>query len=345
MTPANSTISEPVETPAIPAAEAGIQPAKAAPSSMLLAALVLVATALPFLPALRYGFVFDDDVQVVDNIAVRHSQSAWTYFVTSIWSLRHSAIPLNYSYYRPMFYSWLRLNVVLFGNNPFWWHVSAVITHMAVTLLVFYLILRHVRNPWSAAVGALIFGVHAVHIESVVWISGATDPLMALGVLASFLLWLKSAEKPSARLRIGSLACYAAALLCKETAVALPVIVFLYVWLGISANREPLESLRDRTLAAFRESLPFFGVTLAYLGVRTAVLLPFHSGSKPWLSVSQTLLTAPSALAFYMRKLVWPAGLRLFYDFQPVSHVLSWSLWASLFGIAAVVACLGLAWR
>jgi protein O-mannosyl-transferase len=333
-----------MESDAISAVDAR-KPAKAGPSTRMLAAFILVATALPFLPALRYGFVFDDDVQVVDNVAARHSQSAWTYFVTSIWSLRHSAIPLNYSYYRPLFYSWLRLNVALFGGSAFWWHVSAVATHLGVTLLVFYLVLHHVRNPWSAAVAALIFGVHPVHIESVVWISGATDPLMALGVLASFLLWLKSLEKPSAGLRVGSLACYSAALLCKETAIALPVIVFLYVLLGIPAKWQSLGRLRERVIPAIRKALPFAGVTLVYLGIRTAILQPYRSISQPWISTSQTLLTAPSVLMFYMRQLAWPVGLRLFYDFHVVDHGFSGRFWVPLFVISAMVACLFAACR
>src|ERR1700683_2791361 len=68
-------------------------------STVLLVILVVVISALPFLPALRYGFVYDDDVQVVDTVAVRSVQSPAYYFLTSVWALRNSAIPLNYNYY------------------------------------------------------------------------------------------------------------------------------------------------------------------------------------------------------------------------------------------------------
>jgi protein O-mannosyl-transferase len=280
--------------------------------------LIILVTTLPFLPALRYGFVFDDDVQVTTNVAVRTSQSPARYFLTSVWTLRNSAIPLNYNYYRPLFHSWLRLNAALFGYNGLWWHLSAVLTHLLATVLVFFLIRYHFYNRWIATVGALIFGVHPAHIESVVWISGATDPLMAVGVLFSFLLWLKKIETPTAGLMIGSLASYAAALLCKETAIALPAIIFLYVLFGICRNQAAPEAIGRRIATAIRETLPFIGITVCYFGARLVVLHPFQAPSTHWVSRSRALLTAPAVLLFYLQHLVWPLRLRLFYDF-PVS--------------------------
>lgn len=223
-------------------------------STILFVILVIVISALPFLPALRYGFVYDDDVQVVDTVAVRSVQSPANYFFTSVWTLRNSAIPLNYNYYRPLFYSLLRVSAALFGVHPLPWHLAVLITHLAVTVLVFFLLRRHLGDSWTAVAGSLVFGLHPVHTESVVWISGVTDPLVALGVLESFLLWLRKMETPSNGLLAGSLACYGAALMCKETAVALPAIVFAYVVMGIpggenasprQARQHPVRFARD----------------------------------------------------------------------------------------------------
>jgi protein O-mannosyl-transferase len=308
--------SSPIPDNALPA----LQPAKLGETQLtvLQVMLIILVTALPFLPALRYGFVFDDDVQVTTNVAVRTSQSPVRYFLTSVWTLRNSAIPLNYNYYRPLFHSWLRLNAALFGYNGWWWHLSAVITHLLATVLVFFLIRYHFHNRWIATVGALIFGVHPAHIESVVWISGATDPLTAVGVLGSFLLWLKKFARPSAGLTIGSLAGYAAALLCKETAIALPAIIFCYVLFGICRNPAAPQTIGRRIPTAVRETLPFIAITVGYFGARMAVLHPFPAATTHWISRWHALLTAPAVLLFYLRHLVWPLGLRLFYDF-PVS--------------------------
>jgi hypothetical protein len=300
--------------------------------------ILIAATALPFVPALRYGPVYDDDVQVVQNIAVRSSQSPATYFVSSIWTLRNSAIKLNQNYYRPLFQFWLRLNVLLFGNNLLWWHLAAICLHLGVTVLVFFLIRRHVPNPWMALIGALIFGVHPVHIESVVWLSGATDILMALGVLGSFLLWARAVETSSTGPLIGSLACFLGALFSKETALALPIIVFGYVLLGIGKSEDPPVGAGRRFRDAIRATLPFIAVTVVYLGVRIAVLHGFQAGARPWLPQSEGLLNAPAVFVFYLRQFVWPVTLRLYYEFPLVSSARSVRFWAPFIGAMALAA-------
>ena len=307
--------------------------------------LVIVISALPFLPALRYGFVYDDDVQVLDTVAVRSVQSPANYFLTSVWALRNSPIPLNYNYYRPLFHSWLRVGAALFGVHSFPWHMAVLLTHLAVTVLVFFLLRRHLRDSWMAVAGSLVFGLHPVHIESVVWISGVTDPLAALGVLGSFLLWLGKMETPCTGLLIGSLACYGAALLSKETAAVLPAIVFAYVLMGIPGGENALPGKPGSLTSALRETLPFMGVTALYFVLRLAVLHSFRAGSAPWLSRSTVLLTAPSVLLFYLRHLVWPLGLRLFYDFTPVLGIRSPRFWLPSIVLAAVAACTLLGWR
>jgi hypothetical protein len=75
--------------------------------------LVLCSAVLPYLISLRYGFVYDDDVQVLANPAILDWHFVPAYFLKPIagfYSGVHSA-----HYYRPMFFLWLRLNYFLFG--------------------------------------------------------------------------------------------------------------------------------------------------------------------------------------------------------------------------------------
>jgi Tfp pilus assembly protein PilF len=301
-------------------------------STILLLLLVLAATILPFIPALRYGFVFDDDVVVVDTVGIRNWQRPVDFFWNSVWRLRNSAIPLNYNYYRPIFFSWLRVNAELFRLHAWWWHLSTITIHLLVTGLVFFLLRRHLRNAWAAAIGTLVFGLHPVHIESVAWISGVTDPLATVGVLGGMLLWMRRMERPRASLLAGSLACYTFALFAKETAIVLPIIIFGYIMMGIGANETAPLNWSSRLRTAIREMAPFAGITLFYFAVRFLVLHSFRAGSGAWLPPTQVLLTAPSVLLFYLRHLVWPLGLSLFYDFSPVT-----SVWSARFLLPAMV--------
>ena len=93
------------------------------------------------------------------------------------------------------------------------------------------------RDELLAGGSALLFGLHPVHIEAVAWISGVNEPLLAIFFLASFLCYLKSAERIGQQQsqRVwwlgGSLSFYVLAMLEKETAVVLPAIVFCYQWI------------------------------------------------------------------------------------------------------------------
>src|SRR5438309_2455185 len=324
-------------------------------STLLMLGLIAVGTLLPFVPALGYGFVYDDDVQVFDAVAARNWQSRYTYFVSSVWSPLKSG-PLNHNYYRPLFYFWMRINAALFGYHAFWWHLTSIALHLAATILVFYLLRRHFENPWMATAGALIFGVHPVHIESVAWVSGVTDPLAAIGLLGSLLLWLKATDtereglvmSPATHVnpksgirgqRAASLLCCAAALAAKEAAVVFPAIVFLYALADLAAPADSSSGgtadLRKRLRFAVREGLPYAGLAGAYVITRTVALHSFPAESS-WISGRSVLLTAPSVLLFYIGHLVWPFRVHLFYDFHVVGSASEPSFWLALLLLAAL---------
>src|ERR1700733_7642734 len=198
-------------------------------------ALVIAVSALPYLFTLRYGFVYGDDTQIVNNPAISNWGSVTQYFVTPVWQFAGNGAMTGY--YRPLFYLWLRINDALFGMHPLGWHVASLCVHLLATGLVFFLLRRHFLSPRIAATGALIFGVHPVHIEPVVWVSGIAEPLAAVWMLASVLLWLRGRDTGNLKWEIGSLACYVAALLTMETAIILPVIVYAYAISGIETRR------------------------------------------------------------------------------------------------------------
>src|SRR6202041_1705113 len=122
-------------------------------------------------------------------------------------------------------------------------------------------------------------------------------------------------------------------------------IVFAYVVLGIPGGKNSSAGTPGNVKSALRETLPFLAVTVFFFGVRLAVLHSFRAGSAPWLSRSAVLLTAPSVFLFYLRHLIWPVGLRLFYDFVPVLSVRSPQFWVPLAGLATLAGCALLGWR
>ncbi len=335
---------------------------------------ILAATFLAYIPALALGFVFDDYVLIVTNDSIRSWHYFPSYFTSHIWSFRYPHLASNA--YRPFYLLCLRLNDLLFGQHAWGWHLSLVVAHVAVTYLVYQLCLRLTRDGWVAAAGALVFGLHPVHVETIAEAAWADQPLSTFFILAAMLAFCRSREGAPrldaipaawhghpARERswpgwpwhmgwhmgwlAAALALTAAALLSKESGLITPILVSGYVWIyGGAGGREvvPVES-PGGTLARLRSALgaavPFWAVLLLYAPLRIRALKGFTHVVTP-LPLSKEILTLPSVLLFYLRLLVWPAGLSCYYDTPYISRlslrdfVLPTALLAA---IAATLAC------
>src|SRR6185436_15171272 len=233
----------------------------------LLLLLALVATLAAYLNGLQHPFVFDDPYQIVTNDAVHSWRFIPQYFTSDVWPHTNSLV--GGSYYRPIFQMWLLLNYKIGGLNPVWWHVTSLILHLLVTLSVFALAKMLVNDEVTAGITALLFGLHPVHVEAVTWISGVTEPLLAIFFVASFFFYLKNKRQAHRKWLVLSLALFACSLLSKETAVMLPAIIVLYRWIQPNAatDSEPHTNLQ-RFMTGLRDAVPYIILSLVYLVVR-----------------------------------------------------------------------------
>jgi tetratricopeptide (TPR) repeat protein len=275
-------------------------------------AAVLCITAVTYAGALRFGFVYDDDPQIRYNSFVKAWHFVPQYFVTSVWKQLYPTMPANY--YRPMFFVWLRTNFAFFGLRPMGWHIAAVLLHVLVTWLV-YLLVRKLTGRFTPAwLTALIFGVHPIHHEVVAWISGTTESLFAAAFLAAFLAYLNSLDGEETKWMAVSALLYGLALLCKETAIVLPAMVFACAWIA-GSPQDPLDlsELGKRFRRALTPVGYYIPVAAVYLIARMRILSGLgHAMSSA--SVSSWMMTLPSILIFYVKHWFFPVGLAGFYD-------------------------------
>ena len=158
-------------------------------SRFLAPGLVLAITFGVYSATLTYQFVYDDLGVIVNNPLVHSWRFVPRYFTEHVWGYMYPNVPGNY--YRPVFLLWLLLNHSLFGLDPAGWHLTAVLAHIVVTLMVYLIASRITGNLLSSVVASLIFGIHPVHIEAVAWVSGVSEPLLAMFLLGSFLCFLR----------------------------------------------------------------------------------------------------------------------------------------------------------
>jgi len=284
-------------------------------------AFVLALTFAVYLPTLRYQFVHDDRGQIVENPAVHSWRAVPAYFTAHAWA---AVMPNEYvNYYRPIFLLWLRINDAVFGNQVWGWHLSTILAHILTTLLLYLLVLRLGVDRNVATLAALIFGLHPVHIEGVAWISGVTEPLLGVFLIASLLAYVRSrADVGNALIwNSTSLLFFAFAMLEKETGVILPGLLVVYEWIFRSESERPFEAKRFLGWCGttFGRIWAYFLLLALYVPIRIYALKGFNHVVTP-LSSAQLVSTWPSLIWFWIRHLVWPARLSTYYNFPPVNH-------------------------
>ncbi|MGI9104075.1 MAG: tetratricopeptide repeat protein [Terriglobales bacterium] len=287
----------------------------------ILVRLAFVLTFAAYARTIIFDFVFDDHLQIQLNPWIQAWRFVPHYFTGHVWNFQQPAWAGNY--YRPLFLLYLRTVNAVFGLTPAWWHLMSIATHLVATWLVYRIGVRLFRTQTAAAVAAMVFGVYPVHIEAVAWVSGVTETLVAIFMLASFLAYLKWRDGEKTWLA-ASVAFFLLGLTAKETAGVLPGIILAYEILfprnrsadagnnpgqnRASPGHPPIDMRGIAVLIA-----PYAAVTAAYLATRMLVfrgiVSPQHH--RPLASV---ILTWPKILWDYLGLLAWPFRLNAYYD-------------------------------
>jgi protein O-mannosyl-transferase len=307
---------------------------------------VLAITALAYLNALDGEFVYDDRLQVLKNPTLSSLSNIPKMFTQGVWQFLNSGDKNAVGpYYRPLFNIALIINHQLFGFEVFGWHLFSIVVHLGVVFLVYRLARQWNFSTEVAMAAALLFGVHPVHSESVAWVAALPDPLAAVMILSSLLLYERyyhgQAKKPAV---LGaSIALSLAAMLSKEVAAVFPLFL---------VAREVLERLEGETVGraigrAARRTAPFFAMIVLYLGMRYYVLgfLRQDEPNSAGIPATQVLITIPSILLSYARMLFAPFPLAVMYGNRYVLSPLDVRFVAAAIAVTALVAgAIWLAW-
>ena len=288
---------------------------------VVLAAVIFIA----YLPALRGGFIWDDDVYVTQNTMLTAPDG-----LSRIWFSTHLQ-----SQYVPLVFTTFRFEHKLWGVNPPGYHAVNVLLH-AINALLLWQLLRRLVVP-GAWLAAAIFALHPVQVESVAWITELKNVQSTLFYLLALLAWLKFAEKPAeARWSFYWLAllCHACALFSKTTACTLPAALLLVLWwLG--------EAIAWRRML---QVLPFLlvGMTMGLVSVWwEGHLGNYVAESGVRFGFVERVLIATRAVWFYGMKVFWPVNLTFSYPRWEIDARAPWQY----LGIAGCVVVALLLWR
>lgn len=199
----------------------GLEAAPRSPSSItrrLLPAVGIIAiVTAAFWRALFFPLIYDDYAHI-SNIV--HAPPD---FLRNIFT-----VPAGDQFFRPLGLIVYRLDMHWWsGLSEVRWHIGNLVLHLVCCLLVYVLARRLELGCWTATIAALIFGVHGSRPESVSWLAARFDLLATMFLLATLVLVLRYQEKQRWFVYAAALVTSLAALLSKEAAYILPILLTL----------------------------------------------------------------------------------------------------------------------
>ncbi len=261
-----------------------------------------------YLNTLGNAFVYDDDLQILQNPYIK----SWHYlpeiFRTTVWSFVGAAGESNY--YRPlMTLTYLGLWKI-FGNLPIGFHLFNVVLNAFVVICVYYAGRNLLKDDWAAILAAVLFAVHPVHTETVAWIAAVPDLEATLFFLIGFDLYMNG-PGPGWKTQALIVACLLLALLAKEPALMfVPVLIFYEHFVRDGRNETPF-------LVKVKRYLPACVAGAAYVLWRIVLfgkLAPVLQHAQ--ISWPQAIYSGFALVSAYCRYLFWPTHLSAFHVFH-----------------------------
>lgn len=294
----------------------------------------LFLPALIFLRTLRYDFVYDDKFLILQNPSVQSLADWKQIFHQPMWAFADSKATVPY--YRPLLILLFAVEHSFFGYNPLPWHLINLLLHIGTVFLVFWVGRLVFQNDSTAILAALFFGVYPVTSEVASWVAACNESLLAIAFLVSFGGFLEAARtRHPLPWRVLSVAMLACALLVKELAIILPVLMFYWAALDLHEDEAAVDGIKSRFTRALLLTVPYAIVVLAVLMVRRSVV----HGSLIAGSMAERLSYLGALAGFSVSKFLWPFRFAIYY---PVAQR---SIAATVFTVIAGIACLVAAWR
>ena len=264
---------------------------------------LIAAALLAYRPAWNGGLVWDDDAHVTAP-ALRSADG-----LRRIWFE-----PGATQQYYPLVHSAFWVLGKVSGERTLGYHLLSIILHATSAFLI-ALLLRRLAVP-GAALAAVVFALHPVHVESVAWISELKNTLSGMLYLGAALVYLSFDRTRRTDAYVAALLLFICALSSKTVTASLPAALLVVFWW-------------QRGRVEWRDVLPL--VPFLALGVAAGLYTAWFErhvigaqGDEFSFSLIERSLIAGRAFWFYLQKLLWPVDLIFVYPRWQISQDQGW---------------------
>lgn len=263
--------------------------------------LVLSLAFLLYINSLEGTTLWEDGVLVLDNRLIRDTGNLGRLFSPAFWSSYHLTTSKDY---RPVSFSTFIIDNAVFGGSV-QIHRGGNIILYGVTSVLLYLLVNLLSSSRKIALAAaLLFASHPVHVEAVVWLKNRSELLATLFMLVALIAFIKMCLSGKMRtpLLAASLVAFILALLSKESALVLPIILCAVLFF---LRREGRTGAKAAVLVPYLLSSGAF-----YLFKTLAIPQGRMDDALSYLPAPYSRIAlAVETIGSYIRLLLLPAGL------------------------------------
>src|ERR1700730_1122864 len=222
----------------------------------------------------------------------------------------------------------------IFDLKPGGHHFTNVLLHSVATVLLFVWLSQLTGHLWRSAFVTVLFAIHPLRVESVVWVAERKDVLSAVFFFLTLLAYTRYVRARSLGRYLTMSILFACALCSKPMVVTAPVVLLLLdYW--------PLQRITDRRSFGrmIVEKLPLLGLSITASIVALALQVHSPAMSAGQLPFLWRVENAVVSYVIYIRQLFWPSGLAVFYP-HPDDRLALWQVTLAsvfLFGISLIV--------
>ena len=252
--------------------------------------LLLVTGLLLYAGTLSYGFIeLDDPLLITENpaaqaLTLNNIKTVFTTYDPELY------IPLTFVSYQ--------FDAAIGGLNPFFFHLHNLLQHILNAWLVVMLAWMLTRKKPLSVVAGLLFLVHPLQVETVLWASARKDLLSTTFFLISLILSVRFIRTRDWKMYGGSIATFLLGLLSKVTVISLAPVLFLADWIdGKKITRQSL-----------LEKIPYL-----ILAVIFGIVALFGKFDAAPVSPLKRILASCTSLVFSMLKVIAPVHLSPIY--------------------------------
>lgn len=249
---------------------------------------------------------WDDNDGILNNAYIKNWQYWPKFFTENL--IAGSGLVSNY--WRPMLLTVFSFEWHLWQDNVFGYHLINTLFHIFNAILLFLILKICLKKKWPVLFLALIFLVHPVQTEAVTYVSGLADPLSAFFIFLGIFFYLQFLQKNKKVFYWLSALSYPLALMSKETAIIMPLLIFLFEWLYKRGERFSFAEI-------IKKYGPFILIAVIYIVLRLTILnfqntLNLYNQENLFTSrLDIRILTFLKTLPIYLGLIFYPISLHM----------------------------------